>query len=300
VAETALSLRGNFMKVTILKTKVKVDLLLTLIIITGVIAGQVREILAILLSITVHEAAHVVIADGLGLKIEEIVIMPFGGKIKLNLIDEERIQSGILITLAGPMANFLVSLLMLLAVYNEIVPTEFGYILVDYQIKLGLFNLLPALPLDGGRIFSLWLMRHMSFIDSIRVASRIGKIVGIIIACIGVCGLVFDRGFYLFPIMGIFLYLQSMKEEGEAPLSFMKYVSGKKGTFIKKGFFYVEQIIAVQDLKVNKILSLFLPHKYYIVCVVDKEMNIIKYLTETEIFDKIINKGLDIRIKDLI
>jgi stage IV sporulation protein FB len=278
----------------------RVDFFLIFILFAGIIGGQVQEVIAIILSITVHEAAHIIIADSLGLKIDEIEFMPFGGKIKIGLIEEARLESRLLTTLAGPMANFLTSLLLFIAVKGDIIPIRIGFMLIDYQLKFGFLNLLPALPLDGGRIFALWLMQHMSFIESIRIASRMGKIIGLVLIFAGIGGFILKKGLFLFLIMGVFLFLQSSREEREAPLTFMKLVSGKKGIFLKKGFLPVEQIVVLQDVEVKKILYLFMPQKYYIVCVVDKKMRVIKCLTETEIFDKIICKGLDIRMEDLI
>jgi stage IV sporulation protein FB len=55
-----------------------------------------------------------------------------------------------------------------------------------------------------------------------------------------------------------------------------------------------------EDTPVKKILYLFAPQKYFIVYILDKNMEIKKYLTETEIFDKVIEKGLDLKMKDLI
>ncbi len=285
----------------IFKINTRIDFFLILILFLGIIAGQFQQILAIILSITVHEAAHIIIADSLGLKIDEIQLMPFGGKIKIDLIEEARIESRLLTTLAGPMANFLTSLLLFIAVKGNIISIKIGLILIDYQLKFGFLNLLPALPLDGGRVFSLWLMQHTSFIESIRIASRVGKVIGLILISAGIYDFILLRkGLFLFLVMGVFLFLQSSREEREAPLTFMKLVSGKKGIFLKKGFLPVEHIMALQDVTVKKILHLFMPQKYYIVCVVDKQMRVIKCLTETEIFDKIICKGLDIRMKDLI
>lgn len=80
----------------------------------------------------------------------------------------------------------------------------------------------------------------------------------------------------------------------------MKHLAKKTEKLSKNKYLPGEIIVVGEDTTVKKILYLFAPQKYFIVYILDKNMEIKKYLTETEIFDKVIEKGLDLKMKDLI
>ena len=58
---------------------------------------------------------------------------------------------------------------------------------------LGIFNMLPALPLDGGRIFALWLRQRVGYTSSVRIASQTGKILAFLMLLFALLGLFYKR-----------------------------------------------------------------------------------------------------------
>ena len=80
----------------------------------------------------------------------------------------------------------------------------------------------------------------------------------------------------------------------------MKHLAKKKEKLCKNQYLPGEIIVVDEDIPAKRIIYLFDPQKYFIVHVLDKNMEIKKIFTETEIFDKVVEKGLDLRVKDLI
>jgi len=278
---------------------ITISLFFSLILVSAIVAGFYIELLAALSALLIHEIAHIFLARMLGLKVEKLELLPFGGRIKMNL-DETMPESEMITVLAGPMANFIMAGLLFFLVVEDFINLDLAQILIKYQLSLGLFNMLPALPLDGGRIFVLWLRQFMNYLSAVRLATKIGKTLAVIIFLFTVLGFAFGKLYINFLVISILLFLQAHKETKDAPLVFMAHLSKKKEYLSRKGYMSVETLVVVESTSVKTIIYLFTPQKYFLVKVLNHDMHIIKCLTETEIFNKIVEKGLDIRITELL
>jgi len=279
--------------------KINISFVFAIVVALAFAAGMHVEVIAAIFALGIHEFAHVFVGNKLGIAIYEIEILPFGGRIKSSLGDASD-ESEMLMVLAGPLANFAVVGLILFLSAIKVLPSNIASKYTHYQLMLGIFNMLPALPLDGGRLFALWLRQRMSYTSSVRIASYTGKILAYFMLCAALLGLAFKKVYISLVVAGFFLLHQASKEEKDAHLVFMNYLAKKKEKLLKNQYFPGEILIVNQEVAAKKLLYSFLPQKYFIVCVLNENMKLKKVLTETEIFDKIIEKGLDFKIKDLI
>ena len=287
------------MDLRISELRISISFFFVVAVALALLAGLYMEIMAALLALGVHEFAHVFVGRKLGLVIHEIEILPFGGRIRSTL-EEASAEEELLTVLAGPLVNFAVVGLIVFLSSQKLVPAEIARQFTHYQLMLGIFNMLPALPLDGGRIFALWLSQRVGYTSSVRIASQTGKMLAYSMMFVALIGLFFKRVFISLFMASFFLLQQASKEEKKAQYTFMKHLTKKTEKLSKNKYLPGEIIVVGEDTPVKKILYLFAPQKYFIVYILDKNMEIKKYLTETEIFDKVIEKGLDLKMKDLI
>jgi len=184
---------------------------LTELILVGIINGMI-----ILFSILIHELAHSLVAQKYGLKVSEIELYLFGGASKIE--EEPRTpKSEMIISVVGPLSSIIIGGIFLL-ILNYIPINLSAIILVTLlysgisNIGLGIFNLLPAFPLDGGRILRAFLWyRKKDIISATKTASRIGSIFAYGIMAYGILQIFlfgFFNGFWLI-IIGTFLNNQS-------------------------------------------------------------------------------------------
>lgn len=123
--------------------------------------------------VLVHELVHSITSKRNGVKVKKIVLYPFGGG---SIIDFEKVSPEIefRISIVGPIASLLMAAAFgiadLYAPANVIGSTI--QILFLLNIFLGVFNLLPWLPLDGGRALRSYLQKRMGFIDATRIAVK--------------------------------------------------------------------------------------------------------------------------------
>ena len=194
-------------------------------LLAGNIAGAIFGVVAILILfglVTLHELGHGFAAQYYDVPVKQIVLSPIGGVAQLSHIPEKPFQEFI-IALAGPAVNILVALLMALVVLTPAASlsnpfgvitgvsgfnlnTLFSYIFF-YNILLGLFNMIPAFPLDGGRIFRSLLAMRMNYVRATKIAAAVGKIAAV---AIGIYGL-FNGGFFLL-FIAFFIYVGATQE----------------------------------------------------------------------------------------
>jgi len=166
-----------------------------------------------------HELAHSVVARHYGIKVRKIVLYPIGGVSEIEEIPETPRQEWRM-AVAGPLLSLLIGA-ALLAISLLMAPERLAYVfalssttgqllfdLAILNLLLGVFNLVPAFPMDGGRVFRALLAGRMKFSDATRYAVSLGKILGIVMVVVG-----FFFNFLLI-IVGMFVYLGA-SEEGE-------------------------------------------------------------------------------------
>ncbi len=135
-------------------------------------------------SVLLHEGAHAIVAALMGHPPSEMELTPLGALMRMD--DETAIPlvKRIPVILAGPVMSLLIAFLSVLISRREAFPLEVGRALFLSNLALVLVNLLPALPLDGGRLLMALLGRIISPKAAAKTMKVLGTIIGLI--CIGV------------------------------------------------------------------------------------------------------------------
>ena len=142
-------------------------------------------------SVTLHELGHSWVALRYGLTIESITLWILGGIAALSSIPREWNRE-FWIAIAGPVTSVLVAgacygIMLVLPSGLPVLTFVFGWLAIVNLTLVG-FNLLPAFPMDGGRILRALLARSRPYGSATRIAGRIGVIFAILFAVVGVLG----------------------------------------------------------------------------------------------------------------
>ena len=156
--------------------------------------------LLLFFTVLVHELAHAIVAERRGVPVPNITLFIFGGVSHLGK-QPETSGGEFAIAVAGPLTSFAIAILsgavaLAASYWNEKVTGIFGYLAV-VNLSLGVFNLVPGFPLDGGRILrSIAWRRTGNFARATRIAGSTGEAVAFIMIAIGAVlllyGYVFD------------------------------------------------------------------------------------------------------------
>ena len=170
-------------------------------------------ILATMVCVVLHELGHALTARRFGIQTKTITLYPIGGVAALERIPEQPAQE-LIVALAGPAVNFvLAGLCFFLAVVQgafsrhvhlafTVTGANFMLELVVINLWFGGFNLLPAFPMDGGRVLRALLAMKMPRPQATRIAAGVGQAMAFLFGLVGLFGI---PG--LFPANPILLFI---------------------------------------------------------------------------------------------
>jgi len=184
----------------------------------GAVAGVVFTI-AVFASVVLHELGHALTARRFGVDTRDITLLPIGGVARLEAIPKNPAQE-LAIALAGPAVTLAITLVLGMAVRltaRSVLPPEAGLAtaagfvveLMWVNAMLLVFNLLPAFPMDGGRVLRALLAMRMSYLRATRIAARAGRAFALLF---GMLGVIYDP---LLVLVALFVWLGAAAESGE-------------------------------------------------------------------------------------
>jgi len=171
-------------------------------------------IVLLFLCVLLHEFGHVFAARRYGVQTPDITLLPIGGVARLELIPEKPSQE-LVVALAGPAVNVVIAVLLFLGlgtlpsaesleVQNPGVSLVARLAMVN--VFLVLFNLIPAFPMDGGRVLRALLASRMGYSRGTQVAAGIGQGVAFLLGILGL----FGNPLLIF--IALFVYLAAASE----------------------------------------------------------------------------------------
>jgi len=189
-------------------------------------------VLLIFLFVTLHEFAHGYQAMKYGIKVREIVLLPIGGVAQIENFPEEPLQE-IKVAIAGPLLNFFsAGIIFSIFLFSgkidylmdfSITSTNIVKSLFWVNLMLGVFNLIPAFPMDGGRILRAVFALNMPYIKATRLAAGIGKGFAILFGLYGL----FANWWLI--LIAIFIFLGAGSEE-----HMLKVRNGLEGIMVRQ------------------------------------------------------------------
>ena len=160
----------------------------------GAAFAGVVFILAVFACVVLHELGHALAARKYGIRTQDIILLPIGGVARLEKMPSQPIQE-LWVALAGPAVN--VGIAALLAVYLWITKTltpdnqlaiatvPFVERIMNINIFLILFNMVPAFPMDGGRVLRALLAMRLAYMRATQISVNLGQGIALLFGVIG-------------------------------------------------------------------------------------------------------------------
>ncbi len=181
----------------------------------GLLTGQIGRALggvALLLSIfgcvLLHELGHALAARRFGIRTRDIVLLPIGGVARLERMPEKP-QQEIVVAIAGPLVNVVIIAALWFLMGGAMVapdPTtlKMGPLqtLQWVNFMMVAFNLIPAFPMDGGRVLRALLAFRLPYVRATRIAATVGQGIALLF---GIAGLAFNYPMLIFVALFVFL-----------------------------------------------------------------------------------------------
>lgn len=176
--------------------------------------------------VVLHELGHSLVAQRFGLTVREIVLLPIGGVARLEKNPEKPLHE-LLIALAGPLVNVAIAILLffaggialnfglveaqslLTADGPPTLATLWGWLFLA-NVGLAVFNMIPAFPMDGGRVLRAALAMRLGFSRGTQIATVIGQAVAFAFGLFGVLS-----GNFLLVVVALFVFMGAGQERAE-------------------------------------------------------------------------------------
>ncbi|ABO51049.1 peptidase M50 [Desulforamulus reducens MI-1] len=264
------------------------------------VAGVLEKGLIIFGLVLFHELAHTLVAKFMGVRVIDIEILPFGGVARMG--GEMSVEPGkeVAVAMAGPASNVLLIGLAMGLKNLGIWSNELGPFFLQINVMLALFNLLPALPLDGGRILRSLLATHVGVSQATLTAARIGQVVAVAVICLGIMGFLQRIVGLDVIIIAFFVLYAATKEKNMAPYLFVRHLAQKKEELIQAGILPVEQLVVREDVPLKEIVRLFVPQKFHLILLLNNQMNYLGQISEVQVVDALFDQGMETPIGLLI
>lgn len=178
-------------------------------------------IVAIFGSVLLHEFGHAFAARRYGIDTPDITLLPIGGVARLERLPERPMEE-LVVAVAGPLVNVAIAAVLLAGLFLtgrseflqsfDLIGGEFFAQLLFINVWLVVFNLIPAFPMDGGRILRSLLATRLGFVRATNVAASVGQ---------GFAFLFVLLGFFSNPMLifiGLFVYMGAAGEASSAQL----------------------------------------------------------------------------------
>lgn len=189
---------------------------------TMAVLGAILLVLSIFVCVILHEFGHALTARRFGVKTFDIIMTPIGGIARLERMPEGRGQE-FWVAIAGPMVNFLIAGLIWTGfmIFKTDFPSSTGVlgwdltqpikyyfiILLLANFWLGIFNLIPAFPMDGGRILRSLLSLKMDRAKATRIASLAGQVIAFAMFAFGLY-----QNQPTLALIGVFIFFAARQE----------------------------------------------------------------------------------------
>lgn len=178
-------------------------------------------ILLLFACVVLHELGHALAAKSVGIPVQEILLLPIGGLAFLTRLPRKPLHE-LWIAVAGPLVNVAILLVLLPFVHDqpltytlpgsEVTPSIDAALQALYtaNVMLVLFNMLPAFPLDGGRVLRALIALFSGERTATNIATIIGQSVAVILGVFGVLS-----GNFMMVLTAVFIFLSAGNEKAE-------------------------------------------------------------------------------------
>lgn len=246
--------------------------------------GLGREALAMLPALFLHEAAHLLAARLCGLRVLEMELTPVGAALRLQSPWSAGALRTLGTALAGPGANLALVCVLGALAYAGWLPAHAAALLIRPNLLLAAVNLLPALPLDGGRALCALLACRTGAARAVRMGALGGYILGGSLAGAALA-LAVARGVWNVSVLVAAAYICACaaRESAAAVGANAEALLLRRDDLARRGSLPVRALAVPESLALAKALSLLRPGKVHIFFLCDDAMRLRGWLSEEQL-----------------
>ena len=261
----------------------------------GAYYGNMSTVILLWLALLLHETAHLIFAELFGYQVQEFKLTPLGGCMVIDGLMALHPVAEFVIAVAGPFSNLLmaggVRYLGLLGI-KSLWLDNWG----QWNWLLGVVNLIPAAPLDGGRVLHALIKKIAPVEAGMMIVKTIGRLIGGLILINGVIRFWTGRPGIIYIITGIFILYQINSYQSPKTDSFWRMFEKRKKIFGVKGYAVLKPMLVKPDALIRDFIQRYGGGEFLLFLIKGPEK--IHFVTEETAWNLLINQGYNATFKD--
>jgi stage IV sporulation protein FB len=252
------------------------------------VTGYLLEVVTLFGIVFIHEMGHVAAAKGFGWKVREVQLLPFGGVVVVDELGTRPVHEELAVALAGPLQHVWMILVALFMKAANPSSSEWWNYFLEVNLMIGLFNLLPVLPLDGGKVLQCLLGYILSYHRAIILTARLSLALSALIIGFAVYELFTNRLPLNLLVIGFFLLISNWYSYRQLPFHFFRFLMSRGdrvGRLILRGTL-AQPIVVTKQRKILDVLKLLMREKYHLIYVVNEKGRIQAVLPEQQLVSR--------------
>ena len=243
-----------------------------------------NSIILAFISILAHEGMHILVAKRKGCKFNDIQIHIYGTSAQFANIDELNKKEKLQIYLSGPFANFIIICIF------WCIGFESNNILIDKMININIsllfFNLLPAYPLDGARVLEILLSQKILYRRANDIISKISYTIGVILLVIFIIVFAYSGVINVsILIASIAICLITRSEEKSAMYILMGNIFVKRNKLLRNKYIENKSISVYYKQGLANVMSMVDKNRFNIFYVLDDDLKVVFIMNEDELIE---------------
>ena len=243
-----------------------------------------NSIILAFISILAHEGMHILVAKRKGCKFNDIQIHIYGTSAQFANIDELNKKEKLQIYLSGPFANFIIICIFWCIGFasNNILIDK----MININISLLFFNLLPAYPLDGARVLEILLSQKILYRRANDIISKISYTIGVILLVIFIIVFAYSGVINVsILIASIAICLITRSEEKSAMYIFMGNIFVKRNKLLRNKYIENKSISVYYKQGLANVMSMVDKNRFNIFYVLDDDLKVVFIMNEDELIE---------------
>lgn len=250
-----------------------------LLLLIGYFTKTLFSMLAVYFCLCIHELGHAAAACGFGAKVSYIKIMPFGIAMKLSGENGLSPKKKFFISFSGPFFSIITGIF------------TGNVFFASANLALGIFNLLPVMTLDGGRMFYIAASGFFGSIRGYNIMKAVSEIFAVLIFILGAAVLFVTKLNISFVLVAVFLIYNLASDRGYGKISAVSNVLDYRQKKSLYGIFKNKSISVSEHTPLRKILKQIPGRGMLIIHILDENQRLVSVISEKDAVDIMLKYG---------
>lgn len=249
------------------------------------ISGLLKEFIVLLFFVTLHELSHVATGFLFGAEFSELLITPVGERAIIKNMELLSYRKRLAVAFSGPFVSLFLGFFFLIFFPH----TDFFCFLSLSNFIIGLFNLLPFLPMDGGNLLLFYFGKRFGTLCTAEILTKLSKGFGYFLIIFGIFQVIFYPFNISLLLIGFYFRHSNQREYLNITFRFYKGILYYKNGCEKGKSIEVKRLMIHSKERLGDILKKISTDYYYIFCFMEE--NNWKEVSQSEVMELLLEKG---------